>query len=336
MLERGELKPAIDRTYELSEAQDALRTFGEGHVRGKLVSRCNNSRQNHHALTGIRSSSGARASSTRVLAAIVPRRGAGVLRNRRRPRRRRRDADGDDLVERLGRAAAAWCGRGASRRPRHARQRAASSRTRSRPGSPRPGSAVLAGVLPTPAVALLGLDLAAVISASHDPPEYNGVILRPRRRELTDAAEEEIEALLDSRLPAAARSTASRSRPRTLPRAVLERFGTDLGGLRIAVDCANGAPTPGRPQAFEQLGAEVTAIGDEPDGTNINVGCGATDLSLPARAPCAPAASTSASPSTATATGCSRSTSVESLSTATRSSPSSRSTSASTAWPSRP
>src|SRR5215475_9078125 len=61
---------------------------------------------------------------------------------------------------------------------------------------------------------------------------------------------------------------------------VLERFGSDLGGLRIGVDCANGAYAGLAPQAFEQLGAEVTAIGDEPDGTNINVGCGATDLSL--------------------------------------------------------
>src|SRR5436309_768664 len=59
---------------------------------------------------------------------------------------------------------------------------------------------------------------------------------------------------------------------------VLERFGTDLSGLRIAVDCANGAYSGLAPQAFEQLGAEVTAIGNAPDGMNINVGCGATDL----------------------------------------------------------
>ena len=59
---------------------------------------------------------------------------------------------------------------------------------------------------------------------------------------------------------------------------VLERFGPDLSGLRIAVDCANGAYSGIAPHAFVQLGAEVVAIGDEPDGTNINVGCGATDL----------------------------------------------------------
>src|SRR5439155_24239017 len=59
---------------------------------------------------------------------------------------------------------------------------------------------------------------------------------------------------------------------------VLERFGADLSGLRIGVDCANGAFSRIAPRAFEQLGAEVDTIGVEPDGTNINVGCGATDL----------------------------------------------------------
>src|SRR5205085_318604 len=59
---------------------------------------------------------------------------------------------------------------------------------------------------------------------------------------------------------------------------VVERFGSDVSGLRIAVDCANGAYAGLAPQAFEQLGAEVHAIGNSPDGSNINVGCGATDL----------------------------------------------------------
>src|SRR5206468_11675595 len=54
----------------------------------------------------------------------------------------------------------------------------------------------------------------------------------------------------------------------------------DLGGLRIVVDCANGAYSGLAPQAFEQCGATVHAIGDAPDGENINVGCGATDLAL--------------------------------------------------------
>ncbi len=143
------------------------------------------------------------------------------------------------------------------------------------------GSAVLAGVLPTPAVALLGLDLAAVISASHNPPEYNGVKFFDRDgRKLTDAAEEEIEALLDGPAPGGGEIDRVEVASDSYLEHVLERFGTDLSGLRIGVDCANGAYAGLAPQAFEQLGAEVTAIGNEPDGTNINVGCGATDLSL--------------------------------------------------------
>jgi phosphoglucosamine mutase len=59
---------------------------------------------------------------------------------------------------------------------------------------------------------------------------------------------------------------------------VLDRFGSDLGGLRLAVDCANGAYSAIAPEAFRRLGAEVAVVGADPDGTNINVGCGATDL----------------------------------------------------------
>jgi len=61
---------------------------------------------------------------------------------------------------------------------------------------------------------------------------------------------------------------------------VVEHFGSDLSGMRIAVDCANGAFSAIAPGVFERLGARVTAIASDPDGTNINQGCGATDLSL--------------------------------------------------------
>ena len=61
---------------------------------------------------------------------------------------------------------------------------------------------------------------------------------------------------------------------------IVERFGGDLSGLRIAVDGANGAYSGIAPAAFEQLGAEVRTVAADPDGENINVGCGATDLSL--------------------------------------------------------
>jgi phosphoglucosamine mutase len=143
------------------------------------------------------------------------------------------------------------------------------------------GNAVLAGVLPTPAVALLALDLGAVISASHNPPEYNGVkLFDGQGRKLTDAAEEEIEALFD--VPFAGNpgqvDHVGVAEESYLDH-IVERFGTDLGGLKIVVDCANGAYSGIAPTAFERLGAEVTAIGCDPDGTNINVGCGATDLS---------------------------------------------------------
>jgi phosphoglucosamine mutase len=187
-----------------------------------------------------------------------------------------------DLVERLGKAAAAWCGRGRVFVGRDTRASGPELEDAFANGiASAGGSAVLAGVLPTPAVALLGLDLAAVISASHNPPEYNGVKFFDRDgRKLTDAAEEEIEALLDSPAPGGGEIDRVEVAADSYLEHVLERFGTDLSGLRIGVDCANGAYAGLAPQAFEQLGAEVTVIGNDPDGTNINVGCGATDLSL--------------------------------------------------------
>jgi len=187
-----------------------------------------------------------------------------------------------DLVERLGKAAALWCGRGRVFVGRDTRASGpALEDAFARGVASAGGSAVLAGVLPTPAVALLGLDLAAVISASHNPPEYNGVKLFDHDgRKLTDAAEEEIEALLDGPAPGGGEIDRVEVASDSYLEHVLERFGTDLTGLRIAVDCANGAYAGLAPQAFEQLGAEVVAIGNEPDGANINVGCGATDLGL--------------------------------------------------------
>ena len=80
------------------------------------------------------------------------------------------------------------------------------------------------------------------------------------------------------------RAEARSRRPTTPPTATsstsLEHFGTDLHGLRIAVDCANGAYSAIAPGVFERLGADVTTVAATPDGSNINVGCGATDLGL--------------------------------------------------------
>jgi phosphoglucosamine mutase len=142
------------------------------------------------------------------------------------------------------------------------------------------GTAVLAGVLPTPAVALLAGDgTGAVVTASHNPPEYNGVkFFGPGGCKLTDDEEEAIEALLGE--PASGRGSIDRvedAGERYLVH-VVERFGSDLAGFRIGVDCANGAFSGIAPRALEALGAQVHAIGVEPDGSNINVGCGATDL----------------------------------------------------------
>jgi phosphoglucosamine mutase len=185
------------------------------------------------------------------------------------------------LVERLGRAATLWSAGGRVFVGRDTRGSGPELEEAFARGVVSAGGhAVLAGVLPTPAVALLALDLGVVISASHNPPEYNGVKFFDRAGEkLSDASEEEIEALLDAP-PAAEPGTVDRVGVATdsYLEHVLERFGSDLSGLRIAVDCANGAYSGLAPRAFEQLGAKVTAIGNDPDGSNINLRCGATDL----------------------------------------------------------
>jgi phosphoglucosamine mutase len=185
-----------------------------------------------------------------------------------------------ELVERLGRASALWSGGGrvfVGRDTRASGEQLEEAFARGVASAG--GVAVLAGVLPTPAVALLRLDLGVVVSASHNPPEYNGVKFFDREgRKLGDAAEEEIEALLDEPPRGGGEIDRVEVAVDSYLEHVLDRFGTDLSGLRIAVDCANGAYSGLAPQAFARLGAQVEAIADEPDGTNINVGCGATDL----------------------------------------------------------
>jgi phosphoglucosamine mutase len=141
------------------------------------------------------------------------------------------------------------------------------------------------GVLPTPAVAVLAEESGAVISASHNPPEYNGVKFFRGGRKLEDDEEEAIESLLDGREDPSGEAPAPPEKsgsdyPDRYVTLVCERFGAPLDGLRIAVDCANGAMFQVGPEAFERLGAHVVTIGNKPDGTNINVGCGATDMRL--------------------------------------------------------
>ena len=185
-----------------------------------------------------------------------------------------------ELVERLGKAATLWSGRGRVFVGRDTRESGPElEEAFARGVEAAGGNAVLAGVLPTPAVALLALDLGVVITASHNPPEYNGVKFFDRSgNKLSDGSEEAIEARLDEPGPGGGSIDHVDVATDSYLEHIVERFGSDLTGLRIAVDCANGAYAAIAPAAFEELGAEVVAIGVDPDGTNINEGCGATDL----------------------------------------------------------
>jgi phosphoglucosamine mutase len=147
------------------------------------------------------------------------------------------------------------------------------------------GDALLGGVLPTPAAAILakklGFDLAAVVSASHNPYRDNGIkFFSAAGTKLDDAAEAKIEVLID-----AGAEAAEPGQVRELNggledylRALESAFPLDLSGRRVMLDCANGATFRAAPAIFERLGATVETIATEPDGRNINDGCGSTHL----------------------------------------------------------
>ncbi|MEX0694878.1 MAG: phosphoglucosamine mutase [Rhodospirillales bacterium] len=151
---------------------------------------------------------------------------------------------------------------------------------------------VLVGPMPTPAVAMLTrslrADLGVMISASHNPFEDNGIkLFGPDGYKLSDAVEVEIEAKMDSDLAAALEPAAMLGRARRLDDArgryteyVKQTFprGMRLDGLKVAIDCANGAAYRAAPEVLWELGAEITPIGVSPDGTNINRDCGSTYL----------------------------------------------------------
>ncbi|HEV7481916.1 MAG TPA: phosphoglucosamine mutase [Solirubrobacterales bacterium] len=147
------------------------------------------------------------------------------------------------------------------------------------------GDALLGGVLPTPAAAILvkrlGLDLAAVVSASHNPYRDNGIkFFSGQGTKLGDELEARIESLLDG-APTAAEPGRVRELNGGLDdylRELEAAFPLDLSGRRVVLDCANGAAHRAGPAIFERLGAEVELIGAEPDGRNINAGCGSTHL----------------------------------------------------------
>src|SRR4051794_19558984 len=149
------------------------------------------------------------------------------------------------------------------------------------------GEALLGGILPTPGAPLLiqrhGFDLAAVLSASHNPYRDNGIkFFGGDGYKLSDTTEAEIEAMLEQ-TPAVPEHP---GRVRTFHgaledylRALEERFAAlDLSGRRILLDCANGATFRAGPEIFRRLGADIGIIAHEPDGRNINENCGSTHL----------------------------------------------------------
>jgi phosphoglucosamine mutase len=150
---------------------------------------------------------------------------------------------------------------------------------------------LLFGPMPTPAVAMLTrsmrADLGVMISASHNPYDDNGIkLFGPDGYKLSDTVEHEIEALIEQDVSRRLAKSADLGRAkriegvqdryiefakRTLPRDL------SLDGLRVVVDCANGAAYRVAPEALWELGAEVISIGVDPDGFNINKDCGSTD-----------------------------------------------------------
>ncbi len=146
----------------------------------------------------------------------------------------------------------------------------------------------LLGPMPTPAIAYLTSTLRAgagiVISASHNPHEDNGIkFFSADGEKLDDTTEERIEALLGEELTTVASSALGKvTRLHDAPGRYIEFCkgsvdrGLRLDGIRLVVDCANGATYHVGPEVFRELGAEVTAIGSQPDGLNINVDCGST------------------------------------------------------------
>jgi phosphoglucosamine mutase len=148
------------------------------------------------------------------------------------------------------------------------------------------GAALTGGILPTPAAPLLalryGLDLAVVLSASHNPFADNGIkFFGADGDKLSDALEEEIEHAMGEPAPyrSVGRVQPLRGTLEDYLRALHERFeGLDLSGLSIALDCANGATYRAAPEIFRRLGATVSVLAHEPDGRNINAGCGSTHI----------------------------------------------------------
>ena len=156
------------------------------------------------------------------------------------------------------------------------------------------GTAMVAGIIPTPAIALLvkqlGCDGGIVISASHNPPEYNGIkLFDGQGYKLPDEVEDEIQAAIES-------GTMDENRPAGDAVGTIEYVGdsvdryighavisvleqdVDLMGMKVALDCGHGASCVSSRRALQQLGAEIHAMNESFNGLDINVECGSTNL----------------------------------------------------------
>ena len=151
------------------------------------------------------------------------------------------------------------------------------------------GQPAIVGIVPTPAVALITREMGAncgiVISASHNPPEYNGIkFFDGEGYKLPDAVEDEMQAIVEEIRGEQVETGQARPVPNAAlyyanhAAAVLQERGVDLSGMKIAVDCAHGASCETTPATLRALGAEVFVINGDPDGSEINVGCGSTHL----------------------------------------------------------
>lgn len=149
--------------------------------------------------------------------------------------------------------------------------------------------AVCVGIVPTPAIAYLtrkyGADAGVVISASHNPVEYNGIkFFNKNGYKLSDDLEDKIQAVIEGNFEGVPSPIGENIGRKIVEEAAIEDYiefakstiDTDLKGLKVALDCANGAAYETAVQTFRALGAEVVVINNDPDGFNINKNCGST------------------------------------------------------------
>ncbi|HEY9059919.1 MAG TPA: phosphoglucosamine mutase [Pseudobacteroides sp.] len=152
--------------------------------------------------------------------------------------------------------------------------------------------AICVGIIPTPAIAYLtrlyNADAGVVISASHNPYEFNGIkFFDNRGYKLPDSMEDRIESIIVDKAEELPRPIGEKVGIKSINESALDDYinfikgtiGCDLTGVKVAIDCANGAAYKAAPLALFELGAQVSVINNEPNGININHGCGSTHMS---------------------------------------------------------